>query len=236
MDAQPRLHVGEVGSACSLGLRAEADLVGLARPRRSEPHLREARQVGADLMERMRSAAEEVATERPYYLPLAQAWLAACEAEFARLEGASAPDLWASSVAAWDALGRPYYKAYALMREGEAALAGRRDRERAARALHEARQIAVQLGAEPLRQAIDTLARRSGTRVAERRGDGLSVREREVLALVAAGRSNSEIGEVLFISKKTASVHVANIKAKLGAQSRIEIAMSAVGRGLLETR
>jgi DNA-binding NarL/FixJ family response regulator len=57
-----------------------------------------------------------------------------------------------------------------------------------------------------------------------------------VLTLVAAGRSNSEIGEVLFISKKTASVHVANIKAKLGAQSRIEIAMSAIGRGLLETR
>jgi DNA-binding CsgD family transcriptional regulator len=55
-----------------------------------------------------------------------------------------------------------------------------------------------------------------------------------VLVLVAGGRSNSEIGEALFISKKTASVHVANIKAKLGAQSRVEIVTSAIGLGLVE--
>ena len=55
----------------------------------------------------------------------------------------------------------------------------------------------------------------------------LSAREREVLALVAAGRSDGEIAEALFISKKTASVHVANIKSKLGAASRVEIAMLA---------
>ena len=55
----------------------------------------------------------------------------------------------------------------------------------------------------------------------------LSAREREVVALVAAGRSDGEIASELFISKKTASVHVANIKGKLGASSRVEIALLA---------
>jgi DNA-binding CsgD family transcriptional regulator/WD40 repeat protein len=63
----------------------------------------------------------------------------------------------------------------------------------------------------------------------------LSVREREVLALVAAGRSDGDIATDLFISKKTASVHVANIKAKLGASSRVEIALLAVRLGLVES-
>jgi DNA-binding CsgD family transcriptional regulator len=55
----------------------------------------------------------------------------------------------------------------------------------------------------------------------------LSAREREVIGRVAAGRSDGEIASELFISKKTASVHVANIKSKLGASSRVEIAMLA---------
>ena len=60
----------------------------------------------------------------------------------------------------------------------------------------------------------------------------LTAREREVLALVAAGLSDGEIGESLFISKKTASVHVANVKAKLGASTRVEIATIALRDGL----
>ncbi|HEX5589472.1 MAG TPA: LuxR C-terminal-related transcriptional regulator [Candidatus Limnocylindrales bacterium] len=62
----------------------------------------------------------------------------------------------------------------------------------------------------------------------------LSPREREVLALLAAGRTDGEIADELFISKKTASVHVANIKAKLGASSRVEIALMAARLGLAE--
>jgi predicted ATPase/DNA-binding CsgD family transcriptional regulator len=56
----------------------------------------------------------------------------------------------------------------------------------------------------------------------------LTPREQEVLALVASGMSDGEIAESLVISKKTASVHVANIKSKLGASSRIEIATIAL--------
>ncbi|WSL21965.1 LuxR C-terminal-related transcriptional regulator [Streptomyces sp. NBC_01283] len=56
---------------------------------------------------------------------------------------------------------------------------------------------------------------------------GLTTREREVLRLVAAGRSNRRIAEELFISPKTASVHVSNILAKLGASGRGEAAAIA---------
>ncbi|HXH05812.1 MAG TPA: response regulator transcription factor [Vicinamibacterales bacterium] len=57
---------------------------------------------------------------------------------------------------------------------------------------------------------------------------GLSRREREVLALIAEGRTNREIGERLFISQKTVGVHVGNILAKLGASGRVEAAMVAI--------
>ena len=63
--------------------------------------------------------------------------------------------------------------------------------------------------------------------------DELTPREREVLELVVAGRSNAEIGDALFISRKTASVHVANIKGKLGADSRIGIVTTAMQQGLV---
>jgi DNA-binding CsgD family transcriptional regulator len=53
---------------------------------------------------------------------------------------------------------------------------------------------------------------------------GLTDREREVALLVAEGRSNPEIAKILFISSKTASVHVSNILAKLGVGGRVEAA------------
>jgi DNA-binding NarL/FixJ family response regulator len=61
---------------------------------------------------------------------------------------------------------------------------------------------------------------------------GLTPRELEVLRLVAAGRSNGQIAEALFISRKTASVHVSNILAKLGVHSRTEAAAAAHRLGL----
>ncbi len=62
---------------------------------------------------------------------------------------------------------------------------------------------------------------------------GLSAREAEVLALVAAGRTNGQIAQELFISPKTASVHVTHILDKLGVSSRIEAAMLAARAGLV---
>ena len=61
---------------------------------------------------------------------------------------------------------------------------------------------------------------------------GLSKRELEVLGLVAAGRTNGQIAQELFISPKTASVHVTHILDKLGVSSRIEAAMIAARAGI----
>lgn len=64
---------------------------------------------------------------------------------------------------------------------------------------------------------------------------GLSRRELEVLALIAEGRTNREIGERLFISQKTVGVHVGNILSKLGASGRVEAAMVAIRLQLVAT-
>jgi DNA-binding NarL/FixJ family response regulator len=63
---------------------------------------------------------------------------------------------------------------------------------------------------------------------------GLTPREREILALVAQGRTNREIASQLYISAKTVSVHISNILSKLGAGGRTEAVALARRRGLLE--
>jgi DNA-binding NarL/FixJ family response regulator len=102
--------------------------------------------------------------------------------------------------------------------------------------------LAEGLGARLLVAEIDGLARRARIELAlpEAAPDGpalvptappdelgLTPREREVLALVADGRTNRQIAEALFISNKTASVHVSNILAKLGVANRGEAAAVA---------
>ena len=63
---------------------------------------------------------------------------------------------------------------------------------------------------------------------------GLTRREREVLAAVAAGRTNRQIADALFISESTAGVHVSNILGKLGVATRTEAARAALDQGLVE--
>ena len=82
------------------------------------------------------------------------------------------------------------------------------------------------LGAKPLEESLGQVLPRGA------RGT-LTPRESEVLALLAEGRSNGEIGRALFISTKTASVHVSNILAKLGVASRGEAVAVAREAGLL---
>ncbi len=95
--------------------------------------------------------------------------------------------------------------------------------------------LAVELGARPLGEEIGLLARSARLALGAGRDGassvpprlGLTPREFEVLRLVAAGRSNPKIAAELFISAKTASVHVSNILAKLGVSSRGEAAAEA---------
>ncbi|MDG4756786.1 response regulator transcription factor [Micromonospora sp. WMMD710] len=108
------------------------------------------------------------------------------------------------------------------------------ERDEAAAAVTEAAEIARRLGAGPLAEAASVLARRVGLRGAGGAGaDLLTAREREVLRLVAEGHSNSRIAERLFISPKTASVHVSRIIAKLDVTNRMEAAALAHRLGLL---
>jgi DNA-binding NarL/FixJ family response regulator len=104
-------------------------------------------------------------------------------------------------------------------------------------ALRDAYDTATALGAEPLVDDIENLARRARISLDAPAvavlGDsdavrlGLTSREAEVLTLVAAGKTNREIGAQLYVSEKTASVHVSNILRKLGVTSRVEAAAIA---------
>jgi DNA-binding CsgD family transcriptional regulator len=136
-----------------------------------------------------------------------------------------------AAAAAWQAAGLPFPAAVTLVQAARAALAARATREAADR-LGPAEAIAARLGARPLQQEITGLSRRAG---AGGDGDGavLTVRELEVLRLVATGQSNREIAAALVISPKTASVHVSNILAKLDAATRTEAAVQAHERGLI---
>jgi DNA-binding CsgD family transcriptional regulator len=141
---------------------------------------------------------------------------------------------WDEAAAAWVGLGEPYPQTQALLHAAETALADG-DREGAAARLRRAAPLAAGLGARPLGEQIAILARRAGIRLDDETAGrdagggelGLTERELEVLRLVAAGRSNRDIAAELFISPKTASVHVSNILGKLGVGSRGEAAARA---------
>lgn len=228
-----------------------------------------------EALARLRAAAKRVAQPVPVW----RAYAAMLQAELERAEGRDRPDLWAEATDAFAALDRPYPLARARHRWAEALLApgqgtsAQADREHAAELLVQAHAVADWLGARPLREEIELLARRArlplasaatrpvldaslprapalppapGSPAPGARAPGspvpaaesakpvdpaeelgLTPRERDVLRLVAAGRSNRQIAEELFISPKTASVHVSNILAKLGVSSRGEAAAVA---------
>jgi len=157
------------------------------------------------------------------------------EAEWSRVTGPSDPGRWAAAAAAWEALAYPWQAGYAHWRQAEALLAQGAPRPDAAAALVRAWALADGLGARRLVAEVESLARRARIDLPEAAGGGareepaagepavtdelgLTPREREVLALVADGRTNRQIAAALFISNKTASVHVSNILAKLGGQ------------------
>jgi DNA-binding CsgD family transcriptional regulator/tetratricopeptide (TPR) repeat protein len=172
--------------------------------------------------------------------PVAALQLATAEAHITRLQHED-PDNFARAADAADELGDVWTAA--TMRLHEADVAARQGgAARAADALHNAYEIATRLRARPLLADIEALSRRARinvdvTAVTELDVDdvtrlGLTPREAEVLALVAAGRTNREIGRELYVSEKTASVHVSNILRKLGVTSRVEAAAVAQRLGV----
>jgi ATP/maltotriose-dependent transcriptional regulator MalT len=169
-----------------------------------------------------------------------QGYRALASAEHARIAGEAAR--WSQAIEACRQAGDPYLVAYALLRSATADLAaGARDD--AVHAIEEAMHLADALGAVPVLEEARALARRARLKLESDAAAGpdmkpgvdsfgLTPREREVLALLAAGQSNPQIAEALFISRKTASVHVSNIISKLDVSSRGEAAAVAHRLGI----
>ena len=165
--------------------------------------------------------------------PEGRAWTARVKAEQARLHwlaGITPPEeadliaAWRDAVAAFDAFGHVYETARSRARLAAVLFAAGETAEAGAEA-DLARASAATLGARPLLEELRALtgpAAGGGRAPRSRDGDALTTREREVLALVATGRSNREIAQQLFISAKTVSVHISNVMAKLDAGSRTE--------------
>jgi DNA-binding CsgD family transcriptional regulator len=173
----------------------------------------------------------------------AQADCSRARAEHARLHGKADVAAWTESATRWAALDAAYEEATARLHLAEALLAGTEGRAPAARAaaraeLVRAHGIALRIPAPPLADAIRNIARRAGVDL-ERSMPGdrqqaapdglrtLTSRELDVLELLAAGRTNGQIATALYISTKTASVHVSNILRKLGVANRVEAAAVA---------
>ncbi|MGW2580088.1 helix-turn-helix transcriptional regulator [Streptomyces virginiae] len=184
----------------------------------------------------LRTAARSLATPVPV-------WAAHAEyvrAELLRAEARDTPADWTAVETAVRPLERPYLLAKACHRLAEALLAAG-DREPAAALLREAYAIAERIGSRTLREDLALLAQRARLPLTDAdhavappapetdpiEALGLTSRERDVLRLVAAGSTNRKIAEALFISPKTASVHVSNILAKLGVAGRGEAAALA---------
>ncbi|MEI5585154.1 MULTISPECIES: helix-turn-helix transcriptional regulator [unclassified Agromyces] len=171
------------------------------------------------------------------FWPTHPLWSSLVDAELA-----PSADAWRTAVDAASAATAPgFLRPYALLRLGEALLdAG--DRQAARDALQEAYDAAVAGGVVAVQSRTAHVAMQAGlaleraTRGEALRGTGgvagaddpadgvaeLTSRERQVLELIAEGLSNRQIGERLYISGKTASVHVSAILRKLGASSRTE--------------
>ncbi|MBV9846345.1 MAG: AAA family ATPase [Kutzneria sp.] len=223
----------------ALGMSAAADLAARARRRHDDDGERDAVRIAEELAKVGELAA--AGRHRSGELgPEGRAWLARLAAERSRLTGAGDPAAWRAVVDAFG-YGHAYERALARWRLAGALLA-MEARDDAGRQLELARETADRLGAAPLGDAIAQLAKRaritmknSGGPVRRDTVDLLTPRERSVLDLVATGRTNREVGEELYISEKTVSVHLSRIMAKLGVNRRAEAVATAYDRGLLDT-
>ena len=234
------------------GLRVEADAAASARAHRDAAALETARQRAEAVMTAVERTAAALGVPAEASHTVAPSRIVAlgltCRAEARRVDERDDAAGWAAVAAAWAAIGRPYPAAYARYREAAARLRDRGDRAEARAALALPARPRWSLGAGPLLDDIDRLARQGRIQVgSDGRPDpasdpgastsdapALTDRELEVLRLIAGGWSNQEIADALFISRKTASVHASHIYDKLGTGNRAEAAAVARRLGLVE--
>jgi DNA-binding NarL/FixJ family response regulator len=229
------LRMAQVAAA---GVAVEADAAQRARDLGDMAALVAAQERAQALIERVEAASAE---GRPGEAGL----LVGARADLERAQGLARPGSYADAAEAWEALRRPYPAATMRWREAEAHLA-KGDRDAGCRAIEQALAAARGIGADWLAAELEGLAARARLSVggpgedeappaaapAEDEPFGLTPRERQVLALVAQGATNREIGAELYMAEKTASVHVSRILAKLDVRSRTEAAAVAHRHGL----
>src|SRR5215831_8785486 len=235
------------GWLLAAGMRACADLAEQARARRDDYAARDALAAAGDLVSWVEQMNGAPFTDHPFEAAI-PASRATWDAERTRLAGASDPAAWRAAAKTWEDLGRPHRVGYAWWRQAQALLDTGQPAAAAAAALRAA--VAAADGHAPLLTQVRKLAERARIPLQPpaavtartpalaqaRLPYGLTGRELAVLRLVAAGRSNAQIGAELFISRATASVHVTSILRKLGVTNRVQAAALAERAGLLDTR
>ncbi|MGJ5891469.1 helix-turn-helix transcriptional regulator [Streptomyces niveiscabiei] len=192
----------------------------------------DAREASAAHVARIRETARKLSTPAPMWCAY-DLWV---RAELQRAQGRDTVDEWSDVVTAFECLERPYDLARVRYRLAERLVVagGDDERARAADLLRLVQAVAEHLKARPLLESTAHLTRRARLTPPPTPTDalGLTTREHDVLRLVAAGHTNRQIAEHLFISPKTASVHVSNILAKLSVSTRGEAAALAHRLGL----
>jgi DNA-binding CsgD family transcriptional regulator/tetratricopeptide (TPR) repeat protein len=225
-------------------VRLSALMLGqLARAASTEPAARRA-DLSREASDLVAAAANAVAVSERQNRPVGiegQAWMSRVTAEHQRLDWLvggepdyeSLVDAWERTVDDFQQFGHAFEVARSQARLAAVLRAGGQA-SKARTVIDAARATATRLGAAPLLVELRELGSTSTDRPrSSRRDEPLTPREEEILALVAQGRSNADIGRQLFISAKTVSVHVSNVLAKLGASGRTEAAALARSRGLL---
>ena len=228
------------GRLLATGMRACADLAARARARRDEPAA-QAAGAAADGLASWVDHMAGVPFAEHRFAATSPAERAGWDAERTRVAGASDPEAWGHAAKTWEGLSCPHRAGYAWWRQAQARLDAGQPAAEAAAALRAAAAAAD--GHAPLQAQVRLLAERARiplqpqpaaadqTPAPERYG--LTGRELAVLRLLAAGRSNAQIGAELYISPSTASVHVTSILRKLGVSSRVQAAALAERAGLL---
>lgn len=196
----------------------------------------------SDVVAELAATAEDVAALRADESSLgleSRAWLARARAERLRHDwggqGAPPPELverLRESAELFTEASFPYEQARVRVLLAEV-LAAAGDQPGARAEAATARDLALELGARGVLERVGHRGKAPRAPAGSGSAPELTPREREVLALVARGHTNGEIAKELFISTKTASVHVSNILAKLGAATRTEAATLATKQGLL---
>jgi DNA-binding CsgD family transcriptional regulator len=239
-DAYPTIMCGRL---LAVGMWACADLAGQARARRDTSAAENAVAAADGLARWVAQMGGTPFTDHPFVATI-PAERATWDAERTRVAGDTDPAAWAAAAKTWDGLGCPHRAGYAWWRQAQAQLDAGQPPAAAAGALRAAAAAAD--GHQPLLAQIRALAERAriplhapaATPAAPPDGVpvpyGLTGRELAVLRLLATGRTNAQIGAQLYISPRTAGVHVTNILRKLGVSGRVQAAALAERAGLLE--